>query len=696
TGTIFNNVTFNCTGTATMGAGVGNFSVASSGVLTLVSPAKLVAGSAAAAYLTLKSDATGSATVAALSGTSTITGYVNVQRYVTGGSSTYRGYRLLSSPVYVSTVSGNNVYSLNYLKNSSYLSGSGGTGGSFDKAGNPTLYLYRENLAPGNSSFTAGNFRGIANIASAPGYTLDNEVGTYNIPIGNGFLFFFRGNRSTSLASKTVSPYTAPENTTLTATGTLAQGQITVHNWYTPASVTIGYTATAGNTAVRGFNLVGNPYASSINWDLFNTITSTSGIYGVTVGTTIYVLDPVSHNFGAYTKGSGGIGTHNASNVIPSGQGFFVVASAATGKLIFNESAKVSTQVTGLNLLMGKPMQEYTNLQYLHLVLAKDSVNTDDIIIHLKSGAPTVYDAETEALYRTGQGVVSLSSMSSDKFPLAINVQPLPKKTLTIALSASASASGYYKLNLQKVVGISKLYSIWLVDNFTKDSVDMREAISYNFAIDKADSNSFGPNRFKLIISQNKGFAYHLVKFTATKGSDAAPRQVNLAWQTKNEENYTHFTVERSTDNGNTFEVIGWKQSSGHENYAMIDKDPQPGINIYRLKQEDINNEVTYSQPVKIAYSELSNNIAKTNLTIFPNPAKSNITLTIIPLAGAVNKENYKIRISNSSGLVVRDINASQMSWQGSVNDLTIGTYVVQVWNTKDQTLVGQTKFVKL
>ena len=260
-GTTFNNVTFNCSGTATMGVGVGNFSVSATGVLTMVNPAKLVAGTATAAYLTLNSNATSSATIAAISGTSSITGFVNVQRYITGGSSIYRGYRLLTSPVYASTVSSNNVFSINYLQNSAYIAGSTGTAGGFDKAGNPTIYLYRENLAPGNANFVVGNFRGLNNITASPGYQLDNEVGTFNVPAGNGFLFFFRGNRSTSLTSKTVSPYATPENTTLTATGVLNQGQITVHNWYTPASANLGYTVMAGNTTVRGFNLVGNPYA---------------------------------------------------------------------------------------------------------------------------------------------------------------------------------------------------------------------------------------------------------------------------------------------------------------------------------------------------------------------------------------------------------------------------------------------------
>jgi len=691
-GTTFNNVTFNCSGTATMGVGVGNFSVSAAGVLTMVSPAKLVAGTATAAYLTLNSNATSSATIAAISGTSSITGFVNVQRYITGGSSIYRGYRLLTSPVYASTVSSNNVFSINYLQNSAYIAGSTGTAGGFDKAGNPTIYLYRENLAPGNANFVVGNFRGVNNITASPGYQLDNEVGTFNVPAGNGFLFFFRGNRSTSLTSKTVSPYATPENTTLTATGVLNQGQITVHDWYTPASANLGYTVMAGNTTVRGFNLVGNPYASSINWDLLNNVTTTSGIYEQSVGNTIYVFDPVSKNYGAYTKGSGGVGTHNTSNILPSGQAFFVQASAATAQLVFNESAKVNTQVTGTNLLMGLPV-DYAVNQYLRLQLAKDSVNTDDIIVRFKDNAVTTYDPNVEGQYKAGYGMVNLYSMSTDGVPLAISVLPLPKTRENISLTAQAAASGTYQFRLKNIVAIPPIYRILLTDAYTKDSVDMRENLVYSFSIDKTDSNSYGANRFKLVISQNPGYAYSLLSFSAVPAE--SERQVQLTWKTVNEENYTYFTVERSTDNGNTFEVAGGMQSNGRGIYTLPDRNPAAGLNLYRLKQIDINNNISYSKVIPVEYSGLSGSLANYNINVYPNPAKNVINLAIANLTGTPSN-NYNIRITNSSGLVVKNITSGQPSWQGSVSDLLTGTYIIQVVNTKDQTLVGKAKFVKL
>ena len=692
TGTIFNTVVFNCAGTVTMGAGVGNFAVSNTGILTMVSPAKLVAGTASVAYLTLKSNASSSASVAAMSGTSSITGNVNVERYLTGGSSTYRSYRLLSSPVYASVVNSNNVYSINYLKNSCYLTGTTDTTGGFDKSGHPTIYLFRENIAPALNSFSAGNFRGINNINSSPGYLIDGDAGTFNIPAGNGFLFFFRGDRSTSLVSKTVTPFTNPENTTLTTTGTLNQGQVTVHNWYTPASPNLGYTTLTGNTTVRGFNLVGNPYASSINWDLFNTTTPTSTIYGSGVSSMIYVFDPSSRNYGVYVKGVG-TGTHNTSAILPSGQGFFVITTSATAQLIFNESAKVVTQVTGLNLLMGKPV-DYTNNQLLRLQLVKDSVNNDDIVILFNNNVSSAYTPEIDAPYKQGYGDVSLASLSSDNIPLAISQRPLTKTSESIGLSVNVINDGNYQLNMKQIVAIPKLYDIWLMDAYKKDSIDMRQNPIYSFNVLKGDTNSFGSKRFTLVLRQNPAYVYRLISFVASKANATpASRKVQLIWTTENEQNYTHFTVERSIDGGKTFDIVGGVSASDRGTYSIMDKDPR-NQNLYRLKQEDINNNITYSKIIPVAYSDLSNNLVNNNnINVYPNPSSTVINLALGP---DIKAPSYLIHITNSTGLVVKEVTSTQPTWQGSVRELLAGTYIIKVINNKDQTLIGQTKFVKL
>jgi hypothetical protein len=716
-GTMFTNVFFNGNGgsgnPAVMSSG--NFSVSSTGVLNMVNSTSLNANG----YLTLNSDATGSARVAAIPLGASITGNVNVQRFITGGAG-YRGYRLLSSQVYAATVSLNNVYSINYLINNMFVLGTTGIGGGFDKTGNPTLFLYREDQTPSNASFTSGNFWGISAINNVPAYNYYMNGGStnYNIPVGNGLMFFFRGSRTT------VSPYvatTAPVATTLLTTGTLNTGSITVHNWYTPGVATIGYTGSGPGTnfAVRGFNLVGNPYASSIDWEQFNTTTSTSGIYGVNVANTVYEFNPKTNSYATYQIG--GANTNNGQRAIVSGEGFFVLADNTNPVLIFNESAKVATQNTGLNLFMatGADVALVTaNIdQHLRLQLALDSVNTDDIYIGFNDEASANYVFNEDAPYKSGAGKVSLASISSDNIALAINKLPLPKlKPTTIPLNVGAGAYGTYKLNMTELKEIPDIFEIWLMDRYSKDSLDMRHNKTYAFDIN-TDTNSYGNNRFKLVIRQNPALELHLLNFTATKVTEGA----QLVWKTENEENYTYFTVEKSTDNGVTFNVLGGFTSYAAGTYGLLDKDPFPigyttATDKYRLKMEDINGAISYSETVTLTYSISNKDNTSNNIIVYPNPATGFINVTINPGAVSLTSNlsplqtlnispglsttngplNYGIKIISITGSVIKTGTSSSNDWQANVSNLSPGTYIIQVMNNVDNSLVGKSTFVKL
>ncbi|MES2109489.1 MAG: hypothetical protein V4577_12105, partial [Bacteroidota bacterium] len=201
TGTLFNNVTFSGGGTATITAGTNNvnFAVSSTGILTMSNNSKLVAGTIAspggASYLTLNSDQNGCAAVAAITGTASITGNVNVQRYLTGGSTTsggryvYRGYRIMSSPVNAGLVSGKYPYTLNYIATNAIVSGAKSTYSTV--GGNPTLYAYSEDYAVSNTGFTSGNFKGITDISTltSPYTVAITSNGTSKaMYVGNGFL----------------------------------------------------------------------------------------------------------------------------------------------------------------------------------------------------------------------------------------------------------------------------------------------------------------------------------------------------------------------------------------------------------------------------------------------------------------------------------------------------------------------------
>lgn len=80
-----------------------------------------------------------------------------------------------------------------------------------------------------------------------------------------------------------------------------------------------------------GWNLIGNPYASTIDWNLIYAKSTN-------VNNAIWIWSGDAANYGTST---GGIGTSGVSNEIAHSQAFWVYANAATGSVNFDESDKV-------------------------------------------------------------------------------------------------------------------------------------------------------------------------------------------------------------------------------------------------------------------------------------------------------------------------------------------------------------------
>ena len=690
TGTKFYNVVFSGAGTKTMS---GIFSVASSGVLTMSGAVTTL--NAGSGVLTLNSDATGSATVAQITPGSTITGNVTAQRFVQGGSaSLYRGYRNMSSPI-SSTGTTGGLVDLSYIPASTFVTGAVASPVCTlcTVGGNPSLFLYREDLPVINTSFVSGNFVGVTDINGTALKTSSGNppvAGTATLPAGSGFYLFFRGDR-TNPSGKTTPPYVAAENVTFSTSGKLNQGNIVVADWYGSAALSRSATA----SIAQGFHLVGNPYASSIDWD---TYTAGTAITHTNINGTIHIYNTTLKTYATYVAGSSGIGTnmpnsavHNA-NVIPSGEGFFVqVATAGTGALTFTEAAKTnSQQATSTNLLLSAAPVGFTAPQYLRIQLKKDSVNNEDALLFFNSTASTAFVDNEDGPYLKGGSSLTFSTMSSDQMALAVNKLPFPKLAQTrVPLNVNATSPGPYSLSLSEAVNIPALFDVWLMDAFNKDSVDIKHNPTYNFDI-TGNAASSDPKRFTLVIRQNTANAYHLLSFNGSKATGGS----QLNWTTENEENYTTFTVERSA-NGGTFTALDVEQATGGGSYSYLDQNPVGGLDLYRLKQVDVNGTITYSNVVQLQYSNLSNTpLANGNINIFPNPVKDAINLNIVTANSA--PATYNISITNSNGYIVKTFTSQQTVWQNNISDLTPGMYVIKVINNTDNSVVGTNKFIKL
>jgi hypothetical protein len=357
---------------------------------------------------------------------------------------------------------------------------------------------------------------------------------------------------------------------------------------------------------------------------------------------------------------------------------------------------------------------------YLRLQLYKDAINNDDTYIGFGPGFSTKYVVNEDARYMHGQGEESLCSFSSDNVPLAINKLPFPgQQSLTIGLKVGVTADGAYSLNMTQEVDIPQAYEVWLMDAFKKDSLDMKATKTYDFNVIRADTNTYGSKRFSLVIRQapaSPALMVHLLTFTAQKANNGA----QIDWTTSDEQNNTNFTVERSIDGGSTFISIDTLVSSSVGSYSFLDRNPPLMKDLYRVKLQDVNGIITYSEAVTLAYESLNTIAATTNsISIYPNPASSVINLTVnqsgssstaagpsstqivnstntlvsAPLNGALL---YGIKIVNITGVVIKTTTSSQPNWQEDISGLAPGTYIIQVINNGDKSVVGKSRFVKL
>jgi len=714
-----NSSTVNASGNTTGIVNSGTFNLGTASIINLTGTASLCQNSGT---FTLLSDATGSASIGPIaSGATGFSGTYKVQRQLLGGSTVsngryiYRGYRLMSSPVNAGTVSGKAVYTLDYLSAGAIITGAKSSNGTL--GGNPTIYVYSEDYAFSNASFTGGNFKGVTDLTNlTTPYTMPiTSNGSKNMYVGNAYMFFFRGDKTHNVGTspgKTTYPYVAPESVVFTASGNLNQGSYTFSHWQTGGGPL--YTTVTGNSGIRGFNLVGNPYACTIDWQTV----STGGIVIQNVDPTVYVFNPRSQQYDTYSyTTSTGNNVSEFTGKIASGQGFFIKANNSntlvSPSLVFNETAKSSasqlTQAAG-TLMMGTPVAQNDGKKLLRLRLEIDSLNYDDIAIGFRSSALAKYDVWEDSQYLAGTGAAEgVCTFSADSVALAVNFLPLPKQTAqTIRMSIAAANSGRMTFYRTQLDSLPKIYQIWLKDKYKKDSLDIRNNTAYVFDVDKADTASLGQNRFELVIRQNPQWNIHLLSFAAIKVS----KGVRVDWKTENEENYTNFSVERSTDNGTTFNVLGGFASNGQGTYSFTDASPSDAVNIYRLKIEDLNGTITYSQPVTIAYGAASQSLATANINVYPNPAAAAINVAIhqpgsnfllsgiqganTPALQSSQSTSYSIKIISVSGNVIKSAQSSQPEWRDDVSTLSPGTYILQVTNNKDKSLVGKSTFVKL
>jgi len=178
------------------------------------------------------------------------------------------------------------------------------------------------------------------------------------------------------------------------------------------------------NTYTKGFNLVGNPYPSPIDWDAASGWTKTN------IDDALYYFKASSTDQygGTYSSYVGGVSSDGlATNVIPSMQGFFIHVSdgtfPVTGTLAMNNSVRITdlthpfTKSKGVNQV---PLLRLT------ASFSDDPVSTDPVLIYFNEKATPEFDSQLDALklFNTDLKVPNLYTVTPSETKLSISALP--------------------------------------------------------------------------------------------------------------------------------------------------------------------------------------------------------------------------------------------------------------------------------
>lgn len=505
-----NNITLNG-GTLTVDSGVelivkelistGTSTITGTGVVKLTDFLTVSSGTFTTNdNLILRSTSDGTARVTQVGGS--ISGLVTVERYLTGR----RAFRFLTPSVTTTTSIFTNWQNagLNTAGIGTHITGSTTGANGFDATttGNPSMFTYNAQATGTTTGFTA-----VAN------------TNVTTLTAGAGYRILVRGDRNVDLTAASANNMNVP--TTLSSRGTLTVGTVTFDSsGASPAPVN----NQAGNTQTNGFTLIGNPYASPVDW---HAVTKT----GVAANA-YYTWDPTlgtSTQRGRYVVYSQDSGTANLlddNSVLPlnsrqylqTGQAVFIknanLATPAT--LVFNEANKAS-----VNQYVFRNSEAALTSTNSSLYLSVYEPNELALGGNAIDGAAALFGVDyttaldnndVEKLVATGENLAFVRSSKN----LAIEtVAPVQSNDVlfvkTIAFQANKNYT--FKVNTQN---FDASVTAKMVDMYLniETPLDVTQPSFVTFST-TADANSYGSDRFKIVFNstalENDGFATNAI-----------------------------------------------------------------------------------------------------------------------------------------------------------------------------------------
>ncbi|WP_205943428.1 DUF2341 domain-containing protein [Pedobacter polaris] len=252
----------------------------------------------------------------------------------------------------------------------------------------------------------------------------------------------------------------------------------------------------------QGFNLVGNPYPSPIDWNAASGWTKTNidnAVYFFNSGTT-------SQYTGAYSTYINGVSSDGiAGNIIASMQGFFIHVSdgsyPVSGTLGFNNSVRVNDlspifhKSTFSSVTKGNNQKPRILLR-LSANFSGQELSSDPLVVYTNEFAGPAFDQNLDAikLMNSNEQLPNLYSIATDLSKLVINSMQDFDSLTVIPLGVQTAKDGLVTFNLRNVEKWPSYLRLYLKDEESGISHDLQQNAKYAINLEKGTYE----NRFSL------------------------------------------------------------------------------------------------------------------------------------------------------------------------------------------------------
>ena len=274
-------------------------------------------------------------------------------------------------------------------------------------------------------------------------------------------------------------------------------GAVTFSGTLNSGSKNITVNRTAGQTK-EGFNLVGNPFASYLNWDMVTkSVSLQTSIWQRTKNGDTYVFDTYNSTGQQYINNSG-IGTNNH---IPPMQAFWVrVDNGQTSGSLTVDNTMRTHKGTGLSVTDPVFKSHASVTQSTLRLQVSNGTITDEAVIYSNSGASNNFDAyDSPKMFNNSVSIAEIYTVAGNE-EVAINgLNSIPNDT-EIPLGFTTVAAGSFSIKASQISNFDPGTQIILKDYYAdaKNPViaDLSDGSSYSFT-SGATSNNL--SRFTLI-----------------------------------------------------------------------------------------------------------------------------------------------------------------------------------------------------